>query len=140
MFRYLARAAAPAESAQRILGSARAASGSSAPANSDGKLWKITLRRSPLGLHPRIRENARVLGLTRCGHTVYRPVSNELAGMIIKVKEIVKVELVDRAEPLKQQAPDGFQIIGRLNPQIAPGSKAAKPLLPLRRQPRAGSS
>ncbi|KAJ2803578.1 39S ribosomal protein L33, mitochondrial, partial [Coemansia helicoidea] len=110
------------------------AAGTAAPANSDNKLWKITLRRSPLGLHPRIRENARVLGLTRCGQAVFRPVSSELAGMIIKVKEIVKLELVERAVPLKQRAPDGFQIIGRLNPQIAPGQKAAKPLLPLRRQ------
>ncbi|KAJ2076786.1 hypothetical protein H4R24_005509 [Coemansia sp. RSA 988] len=96
------------------------------------KLWKITLRRSPIGLHPQTRENARVLGLKRCGHVVYRPITNELAGVIIKVKEIIKLELVDQRDPPKTGAPSGFEVIGRLNPRIAPGSKAAKPLLPLR--------
>ncbi|KAJ2805594.1 hypothetical protein H4R20_002029 [Coemansia guatemalensis] len=90
------------------------------------------MRRSPIGLHPQTRENARVLGLKRCGHVVYRPVTNELAGVIIKVKEIIKLELVDRVDPPKTGAPSGFEVIGRLNPRIAPGSKAAKPLLPLR--------
>ncbi|KAJ2714456.1 hypothetical protein H4R19_001722 [Coemansia spiralis] len=142
MFGYLARS----DSTQRMLGSGllravcKRAVSTDQPANSGGKLWKITLRRSPIGLHPRIRENARVLGLTRCGHAVYRPITNELAGIIIKVKEIVKVELVERATPLKQPAPNGFQVIGRLNPLIAPGSKAAKPLLPLRKQSRTDSS
>ncbi|PIA16267.1 hypothetical protein COEREDRAFT_8674 [Coemansia reversa NRRL 1564] len=96
------------------------------------KLWKITLKRSTIGLHPQTRENARVLGLKRCGHVVYRPVTNELAGIIIKVKEIIKLELVDRVDPPKTGAPSGFEVIGRLNSRIASGSKAAKPLLPLR--------
>ncbi|KAJ2852518.1 hypothetical protein IWW36_000146 [Coemansia brasiliensis] len=98
------------------------------------RLWKITLKRSPIGLHPNTRENARVLGLTRCGHVVFRPVSNELAGKILKIKEIVKVELVDKVTPIKNEAASGFQVIGRMNPVIAPGSKAAKPLLPLRKR------
>ncbi|KAJ2402369.1 39S ribosomal protein L33, mitochondrial [Coemansia sp. RSA 2559] len=100
--------------------------------NEQGQFWKITLKRSPIGLHPRTRENARALGLERRGHIVYRQISSELAGMILKLKEIVQVELVDKVEPLKSKAADGFEVIGRMNPQIAPGSKAAKPLLPLR--------
>ncbi|KAJ2665310.1 hypothetical protein IWW48_000198 [Coemansia sp. RSA 1200] len=99
-----------------------------------GKFWKITLKRSPIGLHPRTRENARALGLVRRGHIVYRPISNELAGMILKLKELVKIELVDKVEPLKSKAVDGFEVIGRMNPQIASGSKAAKSLLPLRKR------
>ncbi|KAJ2005533.1 39S ribosomal protein L33, mitochondrial [Coemansia thaxteri] len=100
--------------------------------NQDGKFWKITLMRSPIGLHPRTRENARALGFKRRGNVVYRPITSELAGMILRLKEIVKVELVDQAEPLKTKAADGFKVIGRMNPLIAPGSKAAKPLIPLR--------
>ncbi|KAJ2676337.1 hypothetical protein IWW42_000626 [Coemansia sp. RSA 1085] len=107
---------------------------SQAAETAKGKLWKITLKRSPIGLHPNTRENARVLGLTRCGHVVFRPVSNELAGKILKIKEIVKVELVDKVTPIKNEAASGFQVIGRMNPIIAPGSKAAKPLLPLRKR------
>ncbi|KAJ2460629.1 hypothetical protein GGI03_005233, partial [Coemansia sp. RSA 2337] len=76
--------------------------------------------------------NARVLGFKRRGHVVYRPITNELAGIILKLKEIVKVELVDKAVPIKNRAADGFEVIGRMNPLIAPGSKAAKPLLALR--------
>ncbi|KAJ2062436.1 39S ribosomal protein L33, mitochondrial [Coemansia sp. S146] len=101
-------------------------------ANQNGKFWKITQTRSAIGLHPRTRENARVLGFKRRGHVVYRPITNELAGIILKLKEIVKVELVDQAVPIKKRAADGFEVIGRMNPLIAPGSKAAKPLLALR--------
>ncbi|KAJ1667040.1 39S ribosomal protein L33, mitochondrial [Coemansia sp. RSA 1813] len=114
--------------------SARAATPSTPKPNEQGKFWKVTLKRSPIGLHPRTRETARALGLERRGHVVYRQISSELAGMILKLKEIVKVELVDKVEPLKTKATDGFKVIGRMNPQIAPGSKAAKPLLPLRQK------
>ncbi|KAI8323050.1 hypothetical protein GQ54DRAFT_244200, partial [Martensiomyces pterosporus] len=75
--------------------------------------WKITLNRSPLGLPPKTRKNAIALGLKRRGHVAYRPISNELAGMVIKLKEIVKVELVDKVESLRTRAPDGFEVVGR---------------------------
>ncbi|KAJ1887407.1 ATP citrate lyase subunit 1 [Kickxella alabastrina] len=103
-------------------------------ANSEGKFWKITLHRSSIGLHPRTRENALALGLKRRGHVAYRPINNEIAGMILKLKEIVRVEMVDKVEPLKKAAVDGFEVIGRMNPRIASGSKAAKPLLALRKR------
>ncbi|KAJ2158694.1 hypothetical protein GGF46_003590 [Coemansia sp. RSA 552] len=115
-----------------IVQALRQSSSVAVPPPGEGKLWKITLKRSPIGLHPRTRENARVLGLTRCGHTSYRPVTNKIAGMVVKIKEIIKLELVDQVEPLRSRAADGFEVVGRHNPQIAPGSKAAKPLLPLR--------
>ncbi|KAJ2145257.1 39S ribosomal protein L33, mitochondrial [Coemansia sp. RSA 353] len=128
----LARVSANANAAQ--IHGLRHASTEAVESNSADKLWRITLKRSPIGLHPKTRENARVLGLTRCGHVVYRHVSPEMAGKILKVKELVKIELVDQIEPVKTKAPTGFEIIGRLNPRIAPGSKAAKPLLPLRKK------
>lgn len=102
--------------------------------NEAGQFWKITLTRSPIGLNPQVRENVRALGFKRRGNVVYRSITNELAGKILKIKEIVKVELVGKAESLKTPAANGFEVIGRMNPQIAPGSKAAKPLLPLRKR------
>ncbi|KAJ1826314.1 hypothetical protein LPJ56_002240 [Coemansia sp. RSA 2599] len=102
--------------------------------NAEGKFWKITLNRSTIGLPPKTRSNALALGLKRRGHVVYRPITNELAGIVLKLKEVVRIELVDKVEPLHVKAADGFEVIGRLNPRIAPGSKAAKPLLPLRKR------
>ncbi|KAJ1646362.1 hypothetical protein LPJ64_002161 [Coemansia asiatica] len=102
--------------------------------NEQGKFWKLTLKRSTIGLPPKTRSNALALGLKRRGHVVYRPICNEIAGIVLKLKEVVGIELVDRVEPLKVRAADGFDVIGRMNPRVAPGSKAAKPLLPLRKR------
>ncbi|KAJ2707501.1 hypothetical protein FB645_000677 [Coemansia sp. IMI 203386] len=103
--------------------------------NEMGKFWKITLNRSTIGLPPKTRSNADALGLKRRGHVVYKPINNEVAGIVLKLKEVVKLELVDKVEPLHVKAKDGFEVIGRMNKRIAPGSKAAKPLLPLRKRP-----
>ncbi|KAJ1960299.1 39S ribosomal protein L33, mitochondrial [Dipsacomyces acuminosporus] len=129
MFRNLVQKTSAFTQTRRLLSTEAPGTGST-----EGKFWKITLNRSPIGLPPKTRQNTLALGLKRRGHISYRPISNEIAGMIIKVKEIVKVELVDKVEPHKIKAPDGFEVIGRLNPQIAPGSKAAKPLAPLRQK------
>ncbi|KAJ2719779.1 ATP citrate lyase subunit 1 [Coemansia sp. Benny D115] len=101
-------------------------------ANAEGKFWKITLHRSTIGLHPKTRQNALALGLKRRGRVVYKPINNEIGGIILKLKEVVRVEIVDKVESHRNPAADGFEVIGRMNPMIAPGSKAAKPLLPLR--------
>ncbi|KAJ1937362.1 hypothetical protein EC988_007913 [Linderina pennispora] len=92
-----------------------------------GKFWKITLQRSPIGLPPRTRQNAEALGLRRRGNIVYRPITNELAGVVLKLKEIVKLEIVDSVQESKTPASDGFEVIGRMNPMIASGYTPAKP-------------
>ena len=58
--------------------------------------FKITLRRSAIGLPERTRGVLAALGLRRRMQTVYHPVSPQFAGMIMRVKELVDVHEVDK--------------------------------------------
>ncbi|KAH9893837.1 ribosomal protein L30, ferredoxin-like fold domain-containing protein [Xylariomycetidae sp. FL2044] len=64
--------------------------------------FRITLHRSAIGLPERTRGVLAALGLRRRGRTVFHPVSPEFAGMIFKVKELVKVEEVPHALTTRQ--------------------------------------
>lgn len=59
--------------------------------------FRITLHRSAIGLPERTRGVLAALGLRRRSQTVFHPVHPQFAGMIMKVKELVRVEEVDRA-------------------------------------------
>ncbi|RYP90338.1 hypothetical protein DL770_003561 [Monosporascus sp. CRB-9-2] len=59
--------------------------------------FRITLRRSAIGLPRRTRGVLAALGLRRRMQTVFHPVDAQFAGMIMKVKELVDVEETDRA-------------------------------------------
>lgn len=59
--------------------------------------FRITLHRSAIGLPKRTRGVLAALGLRRRTQTVFHPVSPDFAGMIMKVKELVKVEEVAKA-------------------------------------------
>ncbi len=58
--------------------------------------FRITLHRSFIGLPKRTRDVLASLGLHRRGQLVFQAVNAQSAGMIMKVKELVKVEEVDR--------------------------------------------
>lgn len=60
--------------------------------------FRITLHRSAIGLPERTRGVLSALGLHRRTQTVFHPVGPGAAGMIFKVKELVRVEEV--AEPM----------------------------------------
>ncbi|KAI3588666.1 hypothetical protein IWW34DRAFT_840945 [Fusarium oxysporum f. sp. albedinis] len=77
--------------------------------------FRITLHRSAIGLPERTRGVLAALGLRRRMQTVFHPVHPQFAGMILKVKELVRVEEVDRAlskrEVKAARTPDpGFYI------------------------------
>jgi ribosomal protein L30 len=77
--------------------------------------FRITLRRSAIGLPERTRGILAALGLRRRMQTVFHPVEPQFAGMIFKVKELVRVEEVDRAltkaEVKAERTPDpGFYV------------------------------
>ena len=77
--------------------------------------FRITLHRSAIGLPERTHGVLAALGLRRRSQTVFHPVSPQFAGMIMKVKELVRVEEVDRAlskaELKDERRPDpGFYI------------------------------
>ncbi|KAJ5899200.1 hypothetical protein N7495_003944 [Penicillium taxi] len=59
--------------------------------------FRITLMRSAIGLPRRSSDVLKALGLRKRMATVFHRVSPSVAGQIMKVKEIVHVEEVDRA-------------------------------------------
>jgi large subunit ribosomal protein L30 len=56
------------------------------------KTIRITQVRSQIGQSQRHRGTLRALGLGRIGRTVERPETPELAGMLRKVRHLVRVE------------------------------------------------
>ncbi|KAL7275776.1 39S ribosomal protein L33, mitochondrial [Rhizina undulata] len=75
--------------------------------------FKITLIRSGIGMPERKNGILKALGLRKRMRTVYHPVSPEIAGMIMKVKELLAVSEVEKAlttaeQRAKRQPPKGF--------------------------------
>ncbi|KAL1849218.1 39S ribosomal protein L33, mitochondrial [Paecilomyces lecythidis] len=63
--------------------------------------FRITLMRSAIGLPTRTTGVLKALGLKKRMATVFHPVTQDVAGQIMKVKELVDVKEVDR--PLTKQ-------------------------------------
>ncbi len=57
-------------------------------------MWKITLKRSYIGRPEKLKRVLRALGLRHPGHTVYKPESPSIEGMIKKVAHLIEVEKV----------------------------------------------
>ncbi|KAH8687540.1 ribosomal protein L30p/L7e-domain-containing protein [Tricladium varicosporioides] len=77
--------------------------------------FRITLVRSGIGLTKRTQGVLKALGLRHRMTTVFYPVTSEVAGQIMKVKELVEVQEVDkpltRAELRAERRPDpGFYL------------------------------
>ncbi|KAH6891267.1 hypothetical protein B0T10DRAFT_484851 [Thelonectria olida] len=77
--------------------------------------FRITLQRSAIGLPERTRGVLAALGLRRRMQTVFHPVHPQFAGMILKVKELVRVQEVERRltkqEVKMERTPDaGFYV------------------------------
>lgn len=58
--------------------------------------YRIRATRSTIGMPKSIRETYESLGLNRRGSIVYQKVSPGAAGQILKIKELVNVQLVDK--------------------------------------------
>ena len=77
--------------------------------------FRITLHRSAIGLPQRTRDVLASLGLRRRMQTVFHEVGPGSAGMLMKVKELVRVEEVDapktKQEVKLERKPDlGFYV------------------------------
>ncbi len=77
--------------------------------------FRITLHRSAIGLPQRTRDVLAALGLRRRSQTVFHAVSPAAAGMLMKVKELVRVAEVDaplsRDQLRAERTPDkGFYV------------------------------
>lgn len=68
------------------------------PARRDMSFFKITLHRSAIGLPRRTRAVLEALGLRKRSQTVFQRVSPDSVGMLMKVKELVRVDEVGRAQ------------------------------------------
>lgn len=58
--------------------------------------FRITLLRSAIGLPRRTNDVLKALGLKKRMATVFHPVSPSVAGQIMKVKELVEVQEVEK--------------------------------------------
>lgn len=84
--------------------------------------FRITLLRSSIGLPKQASGVLKALGLRKRMKTVYHPVSQQVAGQIFAVKELVDVQEVDQKfspEELKElRRPDsGFYVESRVQDQ-----------------------
>ncbi|KAG8683580.1 hypothetical protein FRC11_013348, partial [Ceratobasidium sp. 423] len=84
--------------------------------------FRITLRRSAIGLPKPSKRTLEALGIHRRGATVFQKHSPEAAGKILRVKELVEVENVPESEVKTKQemrqerkAVRGYSVIGRWN-------------------------
>lgn len=59
--------------------------------------FKITLIRSAIGLPTKTHGVLKSLGLRKRMQTIYQPVSPDVAGKIMKIKELLAVSEVDKA-------------------------------------------
>ena len=87
--------------------------------------FRITLHRSAIGLPKRTQGVLAALGLRKRGQVVFHPVGAQCAGMVMKVKELVRVEEVDKAMTRKELTASrrparGFEVLGniRRGPQV----------------------
>lgn len=58
--------------------------------------FRITLVRSAIGLPRRATDVLKALGLKKRMATVFHPVTPSVAGQVMRIKEIVEVQEVDR--------------------------------------------
>ncbi|KAI9270476.1 hypothetical protein BDA99DRAFT_557301 [Phascolomyces articulosus] len=88
----------------------------STSANAAAQYYKVTLTRSTIGLSKDYRAAAQTLGLFRLNQTTYQPVNASTAGLILKLKEIVRVQNVDHIpEKINQKTERGYKVVGRTN-------------------------
>ncbi len=76
------------------------------------KFFKVKLCRGFIGLPKVYKEWAKTLGLRKRGQTNYVPVMPETMGAIIKLKELLKVDLADdKPEHINPVYPEGYRVI-----------------------------
>lgn len=57
--------------------------------------FKITLMRSGIGMPTRLRDTLKAMGLRKRKSTVFQPVCPDIAGKILKVKELLAVSEIE---------------------------------------------
>ncbi|RUS33553.1 hypothetical protein BC938DRAFT_471113 [Jimgerdemannia flammicorona] len=105
---------------RRFVSTSAAASARATASTSDTStstsFYKVTLKRSTIGLASTYRAATRTLRLNRLHQTVYHPISPTAAGLILKLKELLKVEIVKRVptreeERAERSPPKGYRVV-----------------------------
>lgn len=82
------------------------------PTEASKKFFKVKLYRGFIGLPDKYREWAHTLGLKKRGQTSYVPVMPKTMGAIIKLKELLKVDLVDeKPASINPVYPKGYEVV-----------------------------
>lgn len=83
--------------------------------------FRITLQRSGIGMPKKTQGVLHALGLNRRMKTVFKPVSRDVAGQIMRVKELISVTEVETAltqkEMRKLRQPDPGYYLERAMPK-----------------------
>ncbi|XP_006460386.1 hypothetical protein AGABI2DRAFT_192113 [Agaricus bisporus var. bisporus H97] len=81
--------------------------------------FKITLRRSAISLGDRFKATLEALGIHKRNQTVYQKHSSDIAGKILRVKELVEVENVPASavrnkweQRQERKAVRGYKVVG----------------------------
>ncbi|KAF5359832.1 hypothetical protein D9756_002909 [Leucocoprinus leucothites] len=81
--------------------------------------YKITLRRSGISLGSKIQGTLEALGFHKRNQTVYHEHSSDIAGKILKIKELVEVENVPESavrnkweQRQERKAVRGYKVVG----------------------------
>lgn len=77
--------------------------------------YKVTLKRSPIGMGELVQKRVKALGFGRKHRTTYLPITGAIASQIALVKELVDVEVTDeyltKAEIRESRKPNpGFSV------------------------------
>ncbi|KAB5592133.1 hypothetical protein CTheo_4398 [Ceratobasidium theobromae] len=103
-------------------GLATAASAAESASPKPNTHFRITLRRSAIGLPKSSKRTLEALGIHRRGATVFQAHSPQAAGKILRVKELVEVENIPasavktKAEMRQERkAVRGYQVVRRWN-------------------------
>ncbi|SNX81896.1 related to MRPL33 - mitochondrial ribosomal protein, large subunit [Melanopsichium pennsylvanicum] len=107
---------------------ATVASGSSFGESAPATHYRITLRRSGIGMPEKINRTLQGLGLKRRLQSVYRPIGPDMAGAILAVKELVHVENVRRLQEAEQMLLNDEEAtwVNEVGEIVDPGKAAKK--------------
>lgn len=88
--------------------------------------FKVTLKRSLIGLPEKTKLSAEALGVgyKRTGRTVYKRINPSNAGLILKLKELVDVEVVNEAKTKEQIISERKSNAGFIVEKTSTGSKS----------------
>lgn len=82
-----------------------------------GKRLAVKLYRSVIGLPRATRDSVKMMGLRRTHQTVFLPITPRNVGLVVAAKELVKVDVIDRADvPARGylKSSPGFHVVGNL--------------------------